>query len=243
MKRLFVLLAVAFMAITTNLSAQNTSFQDAAREVEAYLREMPVNNYRTIYVGLNTAHANWREYGVAGKMMFPIKGGITLGYLEALNIVKGMPIYVEYGANFQYIYGAENLEDVVIMGNRIGINYRTNIFAVNVPVNASVRLSLANNLIAVTPYAGLNARLNLAGKQVLTSGKDRLENAIFDSSNEEGAAGNDAFNRFQLGLNLGCSATYRVYTFSIGHVFDFSQLSDEGKGRLGVTTIGLGYTF
>lgn len=243
MKRLFALLAVAFMATTPNLSAQTNSFQDAVREAEAYLREMPVNNYSTIYAGLNIANANWREYGVAGDILFPIKGGITLGYTEARNVVKGMPIYIEYGANFQYIYGTENLEGIKIMHYQFDTNSRTNIFAVNVPVNASVRISLANNHVAVTPYAGLNARLSIAGKQVMTSGTLSAETAIFDSSNDTGAAGNDAFNRFQLGLNLGCSATYDVYTIGIGHVFDLSKLSTLGNARLGVTTIYLGYTF
>ena len=243
MKRLFALLAVAFVAFAPNLSAQGNSFYNATREAEALLRDMPSNNYRTLYAGYNTAHANWREYGVMGEMMFPIKRGVTLGYLEAINIWKGLPIYVEYGANVQYLFGAEKLDGVKIMGFTLDQDYRTNIFALNVPVNASLRLSFEDNLIAVTPYAGLNARFNIIGKQVVSSGDESLETAIFDSSKEKGAAGDSAFNRFQLGLNLGCSVTYSVYTVGIGHIFDFSKLSDEGRGHLGVTTISLGYSF
>lgn len=243
MKRLYALLIVALFATAPSLSAQSNQFQDAAREAEALLRDMPTNNYRTLYAGYNSAHVNWREYGLMGEIMFPINGGVTLGYLEALNIWKGMPIYVEYGANVQYLFGSEKLEGVEIMGVVWDTNYKTNLFAVNVPVNLSLRLSLEDGLIAVTPYAGLNARLHVAGKQVITSGKAKHETAVFDSSKEEGAAGDEAFNRFQLGFNVGCSVTYSVYSVGIGHIFDFSKLSTEGRGRLGITTISLGYNF
>ena len=243
MKRLYALLVVAFMAITPTLSAQSASFYNATRDAEKMIKQMPTSNYYRAYVGYNTAHANWREYGLVGEIMFPIKNGITLGYLESRHVWKGLPIFVEYGANIQYLYGEEKMSDLELLGTTFNMDYKTNIFAVNVPVNAALRLSFENDTLAVTPFAGLNFRLNIAGKQVVSNEDVEVETKIFDASDNKGAMGSSAFNRFQLGLNLGVAVTYNVYTISLGRVIDFSRLSTEGKGHLGVTTIAIGYAF
>ena len=178
-----------------------------------------------------------------GEIMFPINNGITLGYLESYHILEGLPVFVEYGANIQYLYGKEPMSGIEIMGIEFDTDYKTNLFAINVPVNVSMRLSFENNTIAVTPFAGLNFRLNLMGKQVVRTEDIEVETKIFDKSDDDGALGDAAFNRLQLGLNFGVAVSYDVYTLSIGRVSDFSRISKEGKGRLGVTTIAVGYAF
>lgn len=243
MKRFYALLIVALFAITPSLMAQSASFYNATRDAEKMIKQMPTENYHRAYVGFNTAHANWREYGLMGEIMFPINNGITLGYLESYHVWKGLPIFVEYGANIQYLYGKEKMSDIEIMNFEFDTDYKTNIFALNVPVNLAMRLSFENNTIAVTPFAGLNFRLNLMGKQVCSVEDFEVETKIFNKSDDDGAAGNAAFNRLQLGLNIGVAVSYDVYTLSIGRVSDFSRLSKEGKGRLGVTTISVGYAF
>ena len=239
MKRLYALLVVAFLAITPSLSAQSASFYNATRDAEKMIKQMPTNNYYRAYVGYNTAHANWKGYGLAGELMFPLNNGITLGYLESRHVVKGLPIFVEYGANIQYLRGKEKLAGELLFGDLdMDYYFKTNIFAVNIPVNASLRLSFENDTIAVAPFAGLNIRYDLAGKQIMEVDDSTNETKLFVSSENP-----EAFNRLQLGLNFGVAVTYDVYTLSIGRVADFSRLSKEGKGRLGVTTIAVGYAF
>ena len=152
--------------------------------------------------------------------------------------MKGLPIFVEYGANIQYLRGKEKLAGDLLFDFDYDFYYKTSIFAVNIPVNASLRLSFENDTIAVAPFAGLNIRYDLAGKQVVESDGTPVDTKLFDSSENP-----DAFNRLQLGLNLGVAVTYDVYTLSIGRVADFSRISKDGKGRLGVTTIAVGYAF
>ena len=250
MKRLYALLVVAFMAITPSLSAQSASFYNATRDAEKMIKQMPTHNYYRAYVGYNSAHVNWKDYGLVGEMMYPIKSGITLGYLESRHVWKGLPLFVEYGANIQCLYGKEDLREIALIGH----SYKANIVSLNIPVNAAFRLSFENDTIAVTPFAGLNFRLNIAGSRTdeyALAGEvysDTIK--LFDSSNDENAAGaGGAFNRFQVGLNLGFAVTYKVYTLSVSRVADISKLANihngafDDKGRLGVTTIALGYAF
>lgn len=245
MKRFYALLIVALFATAPTLMAQSASFYNATRDAEKMIKQMPTTNYHRAYVGYNTAHASWREYGLEGEIMFPINNGVTLGYLESRHVWKGLPLFVEYGANVQYLFGNEKLSGRLLPISR---NYKTNIFAVNVPVNLAFRLSFENNTIAVTPFVGLNFRLNLTGKQtetILYGDSEQEESMnLFDPSIEEvGAAGIQVFNRLQLGINFGVAVTYDVYTLSIGRVADVTRLSGDGRGHLGVTSISLGYAF
>lgn len=246
MKRLYALLVVAFMAITPSLSAQSASFYNATRDAEKMIKQMPTNNYYRAYVGYNSAHVNWKDYGPLGEIMFPLKSGFTLGYLESRHVLKGLPLFVEYGANIQYLSGKEELREIDLIGH----SYKTNIFSLNIPVNAAFRLSFENDTIAITPFAGLNFRYNLAGNRadeyVNLSGKvETATTKLFDKSTNK----NGAFNRFQMGVNMGVAFSYKVYTLSVSRVADFLKLANihngsfDDKGRLGVTTISFGYAF
>ena len=238
MKKFYALLIVALFATAPALMAQSASFYNATRDAEKMIRQMPTEWYYRVYVGYNTAHSNWKDYGPIGEMMFPVENGITLGYLESRNVVKGLPIFVEYGANIQYLRGKAKINGDLLLPLLDDFHYKANTFAINVPVNAALRLSFENDTIAVTPFAGLNIRYNLAGKQVSEIGDTQAEYKVFNSSEYP-----DAYNRLQFGLNFGVAVTYDVYTLSIGRVADFTRLSKEGKGRLGVTSVSLGYQF
>lgn len=236
MKKLFALVLVALVAFTPNLSAQTS-------DIEAKLRAMPTKEYHRAYVGINTVQTNWNDdlMDAVADVMFPLKKGITLGYLRSYNIVEGLPLFVEYGANLQCMFGRVNASS--LFGDEEDVdsdNYnKARTFAVNVPVNASLRLSFNNDELAVTPFVGLNFRYNLSGKTISVVGDEKTKTNLMDG--EEGA-----LKRFQAGLNYGVSVSYDVYTLSIGSVSDFTSFIDgeeEGDGRFNVTTISLGYAF
>ena len=233
MKKLFALVLVALVAFTPNLLAQTS-------DIEAKLRAMPTKEYHRAYIGINTVQTNWNDDVMDALLdvMFPLKKGITLGYLKSYNIVEGLPVFVEYGANLQCMFGRVNASS--LFGDEEDVdsdNYnKARTFAVNVPVNASLRLSFNNDELSVTPFVGLNFRYNLSGKIISVAGDEKTKTNIMDA--EEGA-----LKRFQAGLNYGVSVSYDVYTLSIGSVSDFTSFIDGEDGRFNVTTISLGYAF
>ncbi|MBR4844451.1 MAG: hypothetical protein IKV06_06020 [Alistipes sp.] len=246
MKRFYALLIVALFAITPSLMAQSASFYNATRDAEKMIKQMPTENYHRAYFGINNAHINWKDYSHECEIMYPVKSGITFGYLESYHIVKGLPIFVEYGANLQYLFGKEELSE--LFAGAFGADYyKTSMFALNIPVNVSMRLSFENNTFAVTPYAGLNFRVNISGKQAIEGEEFEQSINLFNGSDDDGAAGDNAFNRIQTGLNYGIAFSYDVYTISVGRVSDISRIANikelSFKGRMGVTTISVGYAF
>jgi hypothetical protein len=253
MKRLYYLLVVVFVAMATNASAQfvqstnqqatmNTTYNSGAD----FFAKMPSMDYDRFYVGYNPVKIKWEDNQSQNEDVCPFKNGITVGYLHASNIVKNFPLYLEYGANFMYSFG----KDKTSSGSQ-KTTYKTNMYSLNVPVSLALRLSFNNDKVAMTPYLGLNFRLNIAGnikKEVSNRGDSETETSkLFDSSDNEHAMGDRAFKRFQTGFNFGVGFTFNSVYLGVGHVVDFSKIAEyeEGDyvGKLGVTTISLGIAF
>lgn len=253
MKRLYYLLVVVFVAMATNASAQfvqNTNQQTTMNTTNNggsnFFAQMPSMDYNRFYVGYNPLKITWDDYQSQNEERRPFKNGVTVGYLHASNIVKNVPLYLEYGANFMYSFGKEEEKED-------GLRYalKANMYSLNVPVSLALRLSFNNDKVAITPYLGLNFRINVAGniKQELSyEGDNETETyRLFDSSDKDNAMGDLAFKRFQAGFNFGVGFTFNSVYLGVGHVVDFSKIADYDDdyyvGKLGVTTISLGLAF
>ena len=69
---------------------------------------------------------------------------------------------------------------------------------------------------------------------------------LFDDSDEEGAADDTAWERFQTGLSYGVTVGLGRYTVNLGFLSDLMPLvdyDDDYTARLNMTTISLGYAF
>jgi hypothetical protein len=172
MKRLSFI--VALLVIATGAFAQSGAMQTNTSESRYYgniFGKMTNDNYGRLYIGYNPINADWEEEGESDwEDMYPMNHGLTLGYMHASNIVKSLPLYVEYGANFAWAFGKYDDKETY---NELSwkMENKLNMFSINVPVNLAFRFSFADNSFSVTPYLGLNFRVNVAGttKQSLIS--------------------------------------------------------------------------
>ena len=257
MKRLYYLLVVVFVAMATNASAQfvqstnqqttmNTTYNSGAD----FFAKMPSSDYNRFYIGYNPTKIKWEDSQIEWEDQLPFKHGVTVGYLHASNLVKNIPLFLEYGANFMYSFGKDEYSDDDYYGEYTLI-IKANMYSVNVPVNLALRLSFNNDKVAITPYLGLNFRVNVAGnlkaEEEYDGDSDSWTNKLFDSSNDDEAMGDYAFKRFQVGLNLGVGLTFNSFYIGVGYVTDFSKIAnyddDDYIGKLGVTTLSLGIAF
>ncbi|MBR5201056.1 MAG: hypothetical protein IKW31_04825 [Alistipes sp.] len=256
MKKFYFSLVVAFMAMTTVASAQfvqsETTTQQPKSTTGNVFSSMTTDDYNRIYVGYNPSKITWSEYQSDYESSFPLKHGITVGYLHGSNIVKNLPLYIEWGANFQYHFGKYHESDDDWEETR-----KINIYSINLPVNLAFRFSFKNNNVSLTPYMGLNFRVNVAGNLKFEGvyeddyyGDDEwdYEYNIF-SKDEEDGMGDYAFKRFQVGFNVGVNFSYKAFNIGVGYVADFSKIvnwEEDGEkltGKFGVTTLSLGINF
>ncbi|MBO7235853.1 MAG: hypothetical protein J6V05_04610 [Alistipes sp.] len=229
MKRLSILLTLAFVAVATSVSAKGDLFSG--------------EGYSRTYVSFSEVSLNWAKGQDANEVLYPFDSNITLGRLKSGKLFAALPLHIEYGLNLQYMYGDESTS---ILG--VETDYKAYTLSVNAPIHASLNLALGK--VALTPYAGVNLRYNILGVQTTAtevgSTTTNTEVRLFDSSDEKGAAGKDAWERFQAGLSYGVSLTIGPVTLGAGILTDLMPLVDRGEDNsatLSMKTISLGYSF
>ncbi|MBO5801074.1 MAG: hypothetical protein J6R16_02230 [Alistipes sp.] len=255
MKKFYFFLVIAMMAVATSASAQFV--QSGANNQSKnnnqsgnFFSQMSTDNYSRIYVGYNPTKIKWEDYQSEFEKLFPMKHGISLGYIYGANIVDSLPLYVEFGGNFQYSFGKDESE-----GDYESYKYKLNMYSLNVPVNLAFRFGFNDNKVEITPYLGLNFRVNLAGNMKIEyefeddyygeSYSDSADIKLFDSDEEMG----NIFKRFQVGFNVGVNLAFSGFNIGVGYTTDFNKIcsvdqdNDDLGGKLGVTTISVGFAF
>lgn len=259
MKR-FSFLVVALLVMTTSAFAQFTQSNNAVETKSSFnggnfFSKMSTDDYSRLFVGYNPVSADWKELESQIKKLYPMENGLTVGYMYGKNVLKNLPLYVEFGANVGWIFGKyedKQSED----GYKQTLENSLNMFSLNIPVNLAFRFSFNDNKIAVTPYLGLNFRINMAGTMKSTevlSGDDTKVTTIvntnlfssdaqepeeddldIDGDVDEGkytieasvGMGDWAFKRFQVGFNIGVAVDFKSLHLGIGYVTDFSRIAN-----------------
>lgn len=251
MKRLLLLC----LSVVTLFSAQaQNQTQGGSNAALDFFGKMDSSDYNRVYVGYNPVNLKWNDFDSLIGDALPFKNGLTVGYLHASNILKGVPLYIEYGGNLMYTFGKDSYSDEYD-GDLYKEVTKANLFSVNVPVSLSLRLSFNDNKMSITPYLGLNFRVNLAGNLKYTS-KDYYDDVYVTDEDsykvnlfDEDDMDDSAVKRFQIGFNCGVGFTYAKYSLGVGYTTDFSSLIKAGdedfelKGKLNVVMISLGYNF
>ncbi|MBO5972179.1 MAG: outer membrane beta-barrel protein [Alistipes sp.] len=254
MKKFYFFLVIAIMAMATSASAQFV--QSGANNQSKnnnqsgnFFSQMSTDNYSRIYVGYNPTKIKWEDHQSELETGFPLKHGISLGYIYGANIVDSLPLYLEFGGNFQYSFGKEEIGD-----DYESIKYKLNMYSLNVPVNLAFRFGFNDNKVEITPYLGLNFRVNLAGNMKLEyeyeddyyGDSGSYDVKLFDDSEEEMGQIKSAFKRFQVGFNVGVNFAFSGFNIGVGYTTDFNKICSalgEYDGKLGVTTLSVGFAF
>lgn len=229
MKRFYALLVLAFVAVAPKAFAGGDFYGD--------------EGYGRTYVGYSEALVSWSKASDVNKDLFPLSKSVTLGHLGTGRLFGALPLFVEYGINAQYTYGDSTS---TLLG--ITTNYKADMLAVNIPLHLSLNLSLGS--VGLTPYAGVNLRGNIFGTRTseLKVGNTTTteELRLFDDSEEKGAAGDNAWERFHVGLSYGVSLNLGRCTVGVGIVSDLMPLveyDDDNTATLTYKTLSVGFAF
>ncbi len=249
MKKIYALLTVTMLMVATNVSAQfaNTggSSERSTTTGGSALSNMSTDHYNRIYFSYNPTKIKWAEHQSDWEELIPFKSGFTLGYLAGINLTKKAPLFMEMGANLQYSMGKVVEED---FDGYDGLDYTTKVWmlSMNVPLNLAFKLSFADNKASVTPYVGLNFRVNYVGdltEMAEYDGDEEKESiSLFDDDLEE-----QAFKPFQVGINAGVGFSYKTLYLGVGYTTDFMKIANyedgEYEGRFGNVSLTLGINF
>lgn len=225
MKRFYVLILLALVAVAPKLYAQSSE------------------GYSKGYVSYGVVDIDWSKLEDVNEGLYPIKEAVSLGVLKSAQFVNALPLHLEYGANLQYMFGRDESS---LLG--VKTTYNASNVALNVPLHASLNLSLGK--VAIIPYAGVNLRLNLWGEQITETkiGNTLATNELdlYDTSDKEGAAGDAAWERFQAGLRYGVALRFGAITLSAGITSDLMPLVDRGEelnAMAELKSVSLGFAF
>lgn len=240
MKKLFFLMVTCLVATTASAQFVNSGGGNSRSTASSgnFFGQMSTDDYNRFYVGYNPTKIKWDESEYED--IFPMSSSLSVGYLHASSLSSQLPLFLEYGTNFQYSFG-NSYED----------EYETelsmNMYSLNIPVNLALKLQF--NDCALTPYLGLNFRVNVAGSYKLSVEDEEESMNIFSKSDMEDWWETDEMTakRFQAGLNFGVGFNYKNLYLGVGHISDFSKIFNYSDadfvGKLGVTTLTVGFNF
>lgn len=231
-----------------------------------FLFSMSTKDYNRFYAGFSAPYISWKEPADGHSESYPFTQGYHIGYLHASHLSKKIPLFLEYGVNFHYLFGRKSQQYDLAGGNtHRWITNWGEMYALNVPLNVALRLGYQGGAKCVTPYLGVNLRYNIGGsikkRERITGSNQGIEEtdkiALFDKTeNDRFAMGEKAFNRFQVGVNFGVGYTYKKLYVGVGCVLDAMRIVNAVKeskyswqenyhivGSLSVVNISVGVQF
>ncbi len=207
-----LLLTVLLLAAATTASAQfaggksNGAHSSATASTESWNRAFA--SYNNISVNFDVEGAD--DYSL---------NGVSVGYERGFSVSHNIPLFIKVSPQLTYAGGSEKGVKTTYMG-------------VNVPVSAAYRWAVGK--VSIEPYAGINFRVNIIGKQKIGDYKR-------DCFKKEDMGEDATWNRFQLGGQIGVGVNYNKLYAGIGYGFDFMELAK--KTKLSTLSITIGYNF
>ena len=229
MKNLKFYILTAFVALTTAAFAQK--------------------DYNTIFVSYSSTFYNFTEeiaMGADEESVFNNTDGTTISYLHAFNVTKKLPLYVETGLEWNMEFWSYSQS--ILSSYKFNTDITT--MRLNVPVNVVYKFQIGD--FAIKPYTGLYLKFNLMGEANMSirdiDGKDILEqipgyskeDAHINFYNKE-KMGDEVWNVFQAGWQIGAKFDYRNITIGAGYALDFVKVTPYANTSN--FHVGIGYVF
>lgn len=141
--------------------------------------------------------------------------GFNVGYAHGFNLKKSLPLFLELGGEFNFNSGTKKELKLSSRSGEFKVDddeYTVTFMNIAVPVNLVYRFDVSDKF-SIAPYAGLNFKINILGKQK-EDGDDESESFF----NEDDMGKDFKANRFQLGMNVGVNFIVSN-KFSFGYRF------------------------
>lgn len=211
---------------------------------------------------LNDHYGASKEYGKDASFS---ANGIGVSYVHGFSLSQSLPMFLEAGLQFNTAINSTTLAEekyqVEILGDTYNIHEEgkqkfTNI-NLAVPVNFGWRFNVMDNL-TVSPYVGINFRVNVLGKvkysvDIDTNLPSDLDKEFDEARGSESMSvyskddmGEDGtWNRFQMGWQIGVGAEYSNIYLGLQYGTDFIPAFKYEKAKLntGRFALTVGYSF
>lgn len=163
--------------------------------------------------------------------------GFELGYVHGFSFTKKVPLFFQTGLKMDMGFwgssGSDVFDDIKLKGN---LDVTTMSFSV--PLDIAYKVVLGDSRsVALTPYAGLNAKLNALADvkaKVSAGGQSASETvSLFDDA---------GMRRFQLGWHVGVGLSFSRLYVGAQYGTDFISIVEEGN-HTPTFNIGVGFNF
>lgn len=236
MKKFKLFVLAAFLGLATSASAQfvnsGSSSSSASSTSSSFdFTSVKTDGWSRIYVSYLPSKMKL-DYDDADDMKFK---GFQVGWLKGFGLTQRLPLYMEAGAAIQYRSYKDEESD-----SYYDFSQKCNLLSLNIPVNLLYRFNITDDF-SVSPYLGLDFRINLLGKikyeETYDGDTDSWDGNLFDDDDMD----NEAWKRFQAGWHIGVGVDYRIIHIAVEYGTDFNEIDEKSKFATPAITLGLNF--
>jgi len=216
MKKIFILAAACFLAISANAQIVSSSSN-------TYIKTRD-NGFTALW--LSYLPTTLKESGDGYSSSESGYNTFALGFTHATPLSE-VPVLVEYGAFAEYTTKTEKEH---------GGTGTMHLIGAKVPLSVMYGYTVSENVI-LYPYAGLFARLYVIGKETF---KFEDESETYDLFNNDDG---DNMKRFGLGYQLGVKARISGFFVGLGYEDMITSLIPDYTAKFNMINLSVGIPF
>ena len=220
MKNFRILLAVCFLAMATAVNAQ---FANSSSAVSVGSSAADTEAWQGVRFSYNSYTIDESE------MEYDAISAFELGYVKAFSISQELPLFLETGASFVYATGD--------LFSEYGVDLSLNMSSLVVPFNVGYKVAFGDNM-SFFPYVGVSLKGHLAGEMELSYDGNSMTADIFD---EDDMGKDAAYNRFQIGWQIGATLNINKFNFGVSYGTDFMELAKKVDSKTFKASVGFNF--